>query len=102
LNKDPYKYQAITILQENIGAAVDIDNSKKKQNIQEAKNIMDKIIEKYPKDPSLLFLRGLIQFYLHQFYEALIDLDAVIDLEDDPSARQFLARGRCHACLSMF
>mmetsp|Transcript_16547 Transcript_16547/g.11873 ORF Transcript_16547/g.11873 Transcript_16547/m.11873 type:complete len:105 (-) Transcript_16547:424-738(-) len=63
---------------------------------------MDRIITQYPKDPSLLFLRGLILFYLHYFYEALIDLDAVVDLEDDPAARHYLARGRCHACLSMF
>jgi hypothetical protein len=48
---------------------------------------MDKIINKYPKDPSLLYLRGLILVYLHQFYEALIDLDAVIDIEEDPTAR---------------
>lgn len=53
----------------------------------EAKLIMDKVIEKFPKDPSLLYLRGLILFYLHSFYEALIDLDAVIDLEEEPSAR---------------
>lgn len=68
----------------------------------EAKELMDKALEKSPKDPTLLYLRGLILFYLHQFYEALIDLDAVIDIEEDPSAKQYLARGKCHACLSMF
>ena len=49
--------------------------------------MMDIIIEKYPKEPSLLYLRGLILLYLHQFYEALNDLDAVIDIEEDPTAR---------------
>ena len=39
---------------------------------------------------------------MHSFYEALIDLDAVIDMDDDPTAKHYLARGRCHACLSMF
>jgi hypothetical protein len=32
----------------------------------------------------------------------LIDLDAVIDLDEDPQAKHYIARGRCHACLSMF
>lgn len=39
---------------------------------------------------------------MHSFYEALIDLDAAIDLDDEAGAKLFLARGRCHACLSMF
>ena len=39
---------------------------------------------------------------MHHFYEALIDLDAVIDLDEEPTAKHFVARGRCHACLSMF
>lgn len=68
----------------------------------EAKSLMDKALEKSPRDPTLLYLRGLIQYYMHDFYEALIDLDAVIDIEEDPTAKQYLARGKCHACLSMF
>jgi tetratricopeptide (TPR) repeat protein len=39
---------------------------------------------------------------MHNFYEALIDLDAVIDLEEEAVAKHYVARGRCHACLSMF
>lgn len=63
---------------------------------------MDKVILKFPKDTGLLYLRGLILFYLHSFYESLSDLDAVIDIDEDPTPRHYLARGRCHACLSMF
>jgi tetratricopeptide (TPR) repeat protein len=68
----------------------------------EAKSIIDRALDQHPKDLSLLFLRGLILFYMHSFYEALIDLDSVIDMEEEPTAKQYLARGRCHACLSMF
>lgn len=68
----------------------------------EAKAILDRAVSKNPRDTNLLYLRGLVQFYMHQFYEALIDLDAVIDIDEDPSAKFYLARGRCHACLSMF
>ncbi len=81
---------------------VDIDKPKKKAQLIEAKEIMDRALLKHPKDTSLLYFRGIILFYLHLFYEALIDLDAVIDIEDEPTAKQYLARGRCHACLSMF
>lgn len=49
-----------------------------------------------------MYLRGLTLYYMHAFYEALIDLDAVIDMDEDPTAKHYLARGRCHACLSMF
>jgi len=81
---------------------VDVDNPKKKANLMEAKEIMDRAITQYPKDTGFLFMRGLILFYLHLFYESLIDIDAVIDIEDEPLAKHYLARGRTHACLSMF
>ena len=54
------------------------------------------------KDLGLLYMRGIVKFYLHMFYEALIDLDAVVEMDDDPPAKHYLARGRCHSCLSMF
>lgn len=64
--------------------------------------IIDRALIKNPKDSNLLYLRGLILFYMHSFYEALIDLDAAIDIDEEASAKLYLARGRCHACLSMF
>ena len=69
--------------------------------MNDAKQILDAFIQN-TKDINLLFLRGLIEFYMHQFYESLIDLDAVIDMDEEPTAKHYLARGRCHACLSMF
>lgn len=68
----------------------------------EAKQIIEKALEKSPKDSTLLIMRGQLLFYLHQFYEALIDFDSAIDLDDEPSAKMYFSRGRCHACLSMF
>lgn len=79
MNKDPYKFQAICVVQGVIHDMVDIDNPKKRQAIIDAKAILDRALTKNPKDLNLLFLRGLLLYYLHQFYEALIDLDAVID-----------------------
>ena len=85
-----------------INDMVDIDNPKKKQAIMDAKAILDRALKMSPKDLNLLYLRGLLLFYMHHFYEALIDLDAVIDMDEEPTAKHFVARGRCHACLSMF
>ena len=48
---------------------------------------MDKVVKIYSKDATIRYLRGLILFYMHSFYESLIDLDAVIELEEDPTAR---------------
>jgi len=101
-NKDPYKFQVMAIIQGVLSEMVDIDNPKKKEAIMDAKIILDKALEIHPRDTGLLYLRGLLLFYAHSFYEALVDLDAVIDLEEDPTPKQYLARGRCHACLSMF
>jgi len=70
--------------------------------MMDAKVIIDRAIEKNPKDSGLLYLRGVILYYVHNFYDALVDLDAAIDLDEEPSAKFYLARGRCHACLSMF
>ena len=60
------------------------------------------------KDRNLLITRSYILFYLHNFYDALCDIDAVIDIErassgeEEPNASDLLHKGRCHACLSMF
>lgn len=53
------------------------------------------------KEPSLYFFRGLLNFQLHYFYDALSDFNQAIESEEDPTASYFLARGRCYACLSI-
>ena len=65
-------------------------------------------LEYNPTDRNLLLTRSYILYYLHNFYEALCDIDAVIELErassgeEEPNATDLLHKGRCHACLSMF
>lgn len=53
------------------------------------------------KEPSLYFFRGLLNFQMHNFYDALADFNRAIDAEEDSSAYFFLARGRTYACLSI-
>lgn len=70
--------------------------------LKDAKRDLNKALEKSPKDWQVLYLRGLLNFSLHFFYDAICDLEVVIEKSDDASAKHYLARGRCYACLSMF
>jgi tetratricopeptide (TPR) repeat protein len=49
-----------------------------------------------------LYLRGLLNFSLNFFYDAITDLEVVIEKSEEANAKHYLARGRCFACLSMF
>lgn len=50
----------------------------------------------------MLYLRGLLNFALNYFYDAITDFELVIENSDEANANHYLARGRCYACLSMF
>ncbi len=50
----------------------------------------------------MLYLRGLLNFALNYFYDAITDFEIVIENSDEANANHYLARGRCYACLSMF
>ena len=70
--------------------------------------ILNDGVKKATKDRNLLLARSIIQYYRHNFFEALCDIDAVIEIErassgeEEPNATDLLHKGRCHACLSMF
>ena len=49
----------------------------------------------------MFFFRGLLQFHLHNFIDALKDFNEAIELEEEQAAMLYLARGRTYACLSM-
>ena len=49
-----------------------------------------------------MYFRSILNFALHHFYDAITDLETVIEKAEETSAKYYLARGRCYACLSMF
>ncbi len=49
-----------------------------------------------------MYFRGILNFALHHFYDAITDFETVIEKSEDTNAKYYLARGRCYACLSMF
>lgn len=49
-----------------------------------------------------MYFRGILNFSLHYFYDAITDFETVIEKSEETNAKYYLARGRCYACLSMF
>lgn len=49
-----------------------------------------------------MYFRGILNFALHYFFDAITDFETVIEKSEETSAKFYLARGRCYACLSMF
>lgn len=93
---------------DEIVATCNIDHPTKFQVMLNSLQTINQALTLSPTDRTLLLVRSYIQFYLHNFYEALCDIDAVIELErassgeEEPNATDLLHKGRCHACLSMF
>jgi tetratricopeptide (TPR) repeat protein len=50
----------------------------------------------------VLYFRGVLNFSLHYFFDAITDFETVIEKSEETQAKFYLARGRCYACLSMF
>ena len=68
------------------------------------KRFLDKAISNCDvkqKEPCLYFFRGLLNFQMHRFYDALADFNVAIEEEEESTAYFFLARGRTYACLSV-
>lgn len=49
----------------------------------------------------MYFFRGLLNYQLHNFYEALNDFNVAIAEEEEATGQFHLARGRTYACLSI-
>ena len=85
------------------GESVNIDDQRKSKRVLQAKAVLDQALARAPsREKSLVYYRGVLQFYLHQFFEAMEDFDSLIGDEEEANAKFFLARGRAYACLSMF
>ena len=99
-NRDPYLLRAIAIVRYAMHKP--IKPKTKNKMLKDAKRDLNKALVNSQKDYNVLYLRGLVNFALHFFYDAITDLETVIDKSEEASAKHYLARGRCYACLSMF
>ena len=70
--------------------------------LKDAKRDLNRALANSPKDYQAIFLKGILNFALHYFYDAITDFESVIEKSEDTNAKYYLARGRCYACLSMF
>ena len=51
--------------------------------LKDAKRDLNRALEYSPKDESVLYLRGLLNFSLHRFYDAICDFERVIEKTDE-------------------
>ena len=70
--------------------------------LKDAKRDLNRALSNSPKDMHVLYLRGLLNFALNFFFDAIVDIEVVIEKSEDATSNHYLARGRCYACLSMF
>ena len=99
-NRDPYLLRAIAIVR--YASHKPIKPKTKTKMLKDAKRDLNKALVNSAKDYNVLYLRGLVNFALHFFYDAIYDLETVIEKSEEANAKHYLARGRCYACLSMF
>jgi len=99
-NRDPYLLRAIAIVR--YASHKPIKPKTKTKMLKDAKRDLNKALLNSVKDYNVLYLRGLVNFALHFFYDAISDLETVIEKSEEANAKHYLARGRCYACLSMF
>ena len=74
----------------------------KNKMLRDAKRDLNHALKYSPKDYQVLYFRGLLNFSLHYFYDAITDFEQVIEKSEDTHSKFYLSRGRCYACLSMF
>ena len=70
--------------------------------LRDAKRDLTRALKHSPKDYQVMYFRGILNFSLHYFYDAITDFETVIEKSEETNAKYYLARGRCYACLSMF
>ena len=105
-NKDAFCLNAISIVRSYTYSMAGkyIDSQIKCEKVQQTKQFLDVAIQcccKEQRQASLFFFRGLLNYQLHNFYDALCDFNVAILEEEEATAQFHLARGRCYACLSI-
>jgi hypothetical protein len=98
-NKEPYLLQVISIINsvthsENSNDIINVDMPYKQKAINQAVKVLNLAIENNHEDLSLYYYRGLLMFYLHKFFDAFLDFDYIVEKEDEPLCKYYLARGK--------
>lgn len=99
-NRDPFLLRSIAIVRYALHKPIKPQTRTKM--LKDAKRDLNKALKNSQKDWNVLYLRGLLNFALHYFFDAITDIEMVIEKSEEASAKHYLTRGRCYACLSMF
>ena len=79
---------------ENYNEIIDVDFPNKRKKVNSAIKVLNSAIEESSDDLTLYYYRGLLLFYLHRFFEAFLDFDYIVEKEDEPHSKYYLARGK--------
>jgi tetratricopeptide (TPR) repeat protein len=106
-NKEPYLLQVISLISSVTNSdinndIINVDLPHKRKVITQAIKVLNSAIEQNKEDLSLFYYRGLLFFYLHKFFDAFLDFDYIVEKEEEPMWKYYLARGRWYSWLSMF
>jgi tetratricopeptide (TPR) repeat protein len=99
-NRDPYFLRAVSIVRYAMHKP--IKPRTKNKMLRDAKRDLNRALKHSPKDYQVMYFRGVLNFALHNFFDAITDFETVIEKSEETSPKYYLARGRCYACLSMF
>ncbi len=99
-HRDPYFLRAVSIVKYALHKP--IKPITKSKMLRDARRDLNRALKHSPKDYQVMYFRGILNFALHYFYDAITDFEKVIEKAEEASAKYYLARGRCYACLSMF
>lgn len=99
-NRDPYFLRAVSTVRFALHKPIKAITRTKM--MRDAKRDLNRALKHSPKDYQVMYFRGILNFALHYFYDAITDFETVIEKSEETSAKFYLARGRCYACLSMF
>ena len=99
-NRDPYFLRAVSIVRFTLHKP--IKPKTKNKMLRDSKRDLNRALKHSPKDYQVMYFRAVINFSLHYFYDAIMDLETVIEKSEETNAKYYLTRGRCYACLSMF
>ena len=105
-NKDAFCLNVISIVRSYSFSLQElyVDSPQKLQKVEQTMKFLNVAIDcccKEKKQPSLYFFRGLLNYQMHKFYDALNDFNVAIAEEEEATGQFHLARGRTYACLSI-
>ena len=82
-NKEPYLLHVISVISsvtysDNQNDIINVDSAQKQKSVNTAIQVLNHAIGINPEDLTLYYYRGLLHYYLHEFFDAFLDFNYII------------------------